>query len=274
MSAVRSPRVGPGRPPRAVLIAVLLVAVVPATTGCGAGDRDASGAGAAGDTDGDITVFAAASLQASFTELAERFERDHPGADVTLNFAGSSDLVTQVIEGAPADVLAAADGTTMDRVSEAGLLAGDAVDFATNTLQLAVPPDNPAGIASLTDAARPGVKTVVCAEQVPCGAAAAALERAAGVELAPVSEESSVTGVLGKVASGEADAGLVYETDVRAAGDTVLGIATPQADGAANTYPIGAVAGSAAPSTAQAFVDLVTGADGRAVLEAAGFGAP
>lgn len=223
---------------------------------------------------GPIIVFAAASLREPFTEIAQRFEADHPGADVTLNFAGSADLITQITEGAPADVLATADQWTMQQVQDAGLLAGDPEDFTTNTLQLAVPPDNPAGVSSLADAAREGVKTVVCAEQVPCGATARALEESAGVDLTPVSEETSVTDVLGKVTSGEADAGLVYVTDVLAAGDAVLGIEVPEASSAATTYPIAAVSNSEETETAQAFVDFVAGKDGRTVLGAAGFGAP
>lgn len=252
---------------------VALAAVIAATAACGTGAPEAGSAGTADDAiDGTITVFAAASLEAAFTDLAARFEEAYPGAEVRLNFGGSSDLVTQITEGAPADVLASADARTMDRVRD--LLAGTPTGFASNTLQLAVPPDNPAGITSLADAAKPGVKTVVCAGQVPCGAAAAMLEEAAGIDLRPVSEESSVADVLGKVVAGEADAGLVYVTDVRAAGDAVLGIDVPEATGAVNTYPIGALAGSAEAATAQAFVDFVAGADGRTVLEEAGFGAP
>ncbi|MHA7207600.1 molybdate ABC transporter substrate-binding protein [Arthrobacter sp. MDT1-65] len=256
----------------------LATAVVVLTSACGAGGQDL-GSGTTGDAAGEaiagsITVFAAASLTASFTDLASRFEEAHPGAEVALNFAGSSDLATQITAGAPADVLASADVRNMGKVLDAGLLSGNPVDFATNTLQLAVPPDNPAGITSLADAAAPGVKTVVCAGQVPCGAATAAVERAAGVDLDPVSEESSVTDVLGKVTSGEADAGLVYRTDVRAASGAVLGIDVPEAAGAVTTYPIAALADSADAVTAQAFVDFVTGTDGQAVLRAAGFGAP
>ncbi|XPE02320.1 molybdate ABC transporter substrate-binding protein [Arthrobacter sp. N1] len=270
----------PGRTPGRQLCAVpaAVASIVLLLTGCG-GARDATGAGGSAaangaEIDGSITVFAAASLTSTFTELAGRFEDGHPGTEVRLTFAGSSDLVTQIVEGAPADVFASADTRTMQRVSDEGLLAGTAVDFATNTLQLAVPADNPAGISSLADAARPGVKTVVCAEQVPCGAAAVAVADAEGVDLDPVSEESSVTDVLGKVTSGEADAGLVYGTDVRAGGGSVLGIDLAEAGAGATTYPITALAESPEAVTAQAFVDFVTGPEGRTVLTAAGFGAP
>lgn len=257
---------------RLLLLPAALIAAL-GISACGA--DGAPGDDVTGASDGgSITVFAAASLKEPFTALAEQFEDAHPGAEVTLNFAGSSDLATQLVEGAPADVFASADESTMESVRRAELPDGEPITFATNTLQLAVPPDNPAGIASLDDAARPGVKTVVCAAQVPCGAAAARLQEAADVDLAPVSEESSVTDVLGKISSGEADAGLVYVTDVRAAGETVLGIAVPEAADVVNTYPVAVLAGSQGPGTARDFVDFVVGDDGRAVLEAAGFGAP
>ncbi len=247
-------------------------AVVLALTACGTADPDAAGSSGADAVDGSITVFAAASLTASFTELAAQFEEAYPGAEVSLNFAGSSDLATQISEGAPADVFASADAGTMAKVAD--LLAGDPVEVATNTLQLAVPPDNPAGITSLADAARPGIRTVVCARQVPCGAAAVQVEEASGVDLSPVSEESSVTDVLGKVTSGEADAGLVYVTDVRAAGDAVRGIDIPEAADAPTAYPIAALADSGDAGTAQEFVEFASGPSGQSVLGAAGFGAP
>lgn len=258
---------------RLLLLPAALIAAL-GLSACGADETAGSADPTADSGGGSITVFAAASLKEPFTALADQFEDAHPGTDLTLNFAGSSDLATQLVEGAPADVFASADESTMERVGGADLLDGEPVTFATNILQLAVPPDNPAGIASLADAARPGVKTVVCAAQVPCGAAAARLQEAADVDLAPVSEESSVTDVLGKISSGEADAGLVYVTDVRAAGETVLGIAVPEAADVVNTYPVAALAGSQDPGTARDFVDFVVGDDGRAVLEAAGFGAP
>jgi molybdate transport system substrate-binding protein len=254
-------------------LAAILAVLALGSAACGEGTVG-EGTGDGSAIDGSITVFAAASLEGTFTELALRFEEAHPGAEITLNVAGSSDLATQIAEGAPADVFASADTSTMDRLVGAGLLSGDPTDFATNTLQLAVPPDNPADVASLADAARPGVKTVVCAAQVPCGAMAARVEEAAGIDLTPVSEEASVTDVLGKVRSGEADAGLVYVTDVRTAGGSVLGILVPEATGVITTYPIAGLAGSAEGTTTRAFLDFVTGTNGRIVLEEAGFGVP
>ena len=244
-------------------------------TGCASTTPAASSpAGSAATLDGDITVYAAASLQATFTDLAASFEADNPGTTVVLNFAGSSALATQIIEGAPADVFASADTTNMTRLTDAALGDGTPVDFATNVLTIAVPPGNPAGITDFAGLAGPDVKLVVCAPEVPCGRAAGAVAATAGVSLTPVSEESSVTDVLGKVTSGEADAGLVYVTDVAAAGAAVEGIEFAESASAVNTYPIVPVTGSASADVARAFVDYVTGSTGAAVLRAAGFGAP
>lgn len=265
------------RPQRTAAALLASLAVV-ALAGCSSSDAPASDPDASAQADaldGSITVFAAASLQATFTDLKEQFESAHPDVTVSLTFAGSSDLVTQIVEGAPADVFASADEKNMDKLADEGLIdAADAVDFATNTLEIVTPPDNPAEVETFADLAKPGVKTVICAPQVPCGAAAAAIEKAAGVDITPVSEESSVTDVLGKVTSGEADAGLVYVTDVIAAGDAVEGIDFPESDEAVNVYPIAPLAASANADVAEAFVDFVTGEVGRDVLEAAGFGQP
>ncbi|MFC5495372.1 molybdate ABC transporter substrate-binding protein [Nocardioides caricicola] len=221
-----------------------------------------------------LTVYAAASLTASFEEIAEEFEAEHDGVDVELSFGGSSDLVTQIQGGAPADVFASADGATMTELVDDDLAAAAPQDFATNTLEIVVPSDNPAGIASLQDLARPGLNLVVCAPEVPCGAAAQQVAGNAGVALSPVSEEQSVTDVLAKVSSGEADAGLVYVTDVRAAGDDVGGITFPEAAEVVNTYPIAPVDGSDEPDLATEFVRFVLGDTGQGVLAGFGFGQP
>jgi molybdate transport system substrate-binding protein len=162
----------------------------------------------------------------------------------------------------------------MAKLSDAGMVDGTPTGFATNVLQIAVPPSNPASIASLADLAKPGVKVVICAPQVPCGSATKTVEESAGVMLAPVSEESSVTDVLGKVTSGEADAGLIYVTDIKSAGDKVKGIEFPESDAAVNTYPIVTVNTSKNKELADAFIDSVTGPEGQKVLTDAGFGAP
>ncbi|WP_310114290.1 molybdate ABC transporter substrate-binding protein [Pseudarthrobacter oxydans] len=226
----------------------------------------------AGSGSSTLTVFAAASLKSSFTELAERFEVENPGTTVTLSFAGSADLATQLSQGAPADVFASADSGTMAKVQEAGLVDGGPRDFATNTLAIAVPPGNPAGIRSFADLAKTGIKLVACAPQVPCGAAAARVADSTGTVLSPVSEENSVTDVLGKVISGEADAGLVYVTDVRSAGARVEGIPFPEAAAAVNPYPAAVLAGSRNKAAAGRFLDLLAGPEGQEVLAAAGFG--
>jgi molybdate transport system substrate-binding protein len=236
-------------------------------------------AGAASETgtgteDVTLTVFAAASLSDTFEELGDRFEAQHPGVRVEFNFAGSSALVEQVRAGAPADVFASADGPTMDRAVDAGAVSGEPRPFATNVLALVTPPDNPADISSLADAAAEGVNLVACAPQVPCGHATATLAEHARLTLRPVSEESSVSDVLGKVTSGEADAGLVYVTDATGAGDAVHAVDLDHADAAVNTYPIAALADSEHADLADAFVDHVLGAQGQQVLDDAGFGQP
>ena len=220
---------------------------------------------------GSITVFAAASLTATFTELAEQFEAEHPGVTVQTSFAGSADLVTQLQGGAQADVFATADQKNMAKVVD---LTDTPVDFATNTLEIAVPPSNPAGVKTFADLAKPEVKTVDCAPVVPCGAATVTIEPGTGIDIHPVSEESAVTDVLGKVSSGEADAGLVYVTDITGSKGTVKGIEFPEAAKAVNTYPIATLTASANAKVAAAFLAFVTGAEGVRVLKAAGFGAP
>jgi molybdate transport system substrate-binding protein len=239
--------------------------------GCSASSTEPSHAGAPPAT---LTVFAAASLKQTFTDLGAAFEKDHPGTTVTFNFAGSSDLVAQLNQGAPADVFASADTKNMTKATDAGVLAGAPVNFATNTLTIVTPPGNPTGIASFADLARPGTQVVVCAPQVPCGAATERIEKATGVTLSPVSEESAVTDVLGKITSGQADAGLVYVTDATGAGDKVTAIGFPESADAVNTYPIAVLKDAADAAAAQRFVDLVTSPAGRHVLAAAGFAAP
>jgi molybdate transport system substrate-binding protein len=243
--------------------------VVVALTACSSGANEAADAPERG-----LTVLAAASLQSAFTELGERFEAANPGTTVRLSFAGSADLAAQVQQGAPADVVATADEATMARLADDGLLAGPARPFAGNTMMIAVPAGNPAGITAFDDLGRAGVAVVVCAPQVPCGAAAQRIQASTGVTLAPVSEEGSVAGVLGKVGTGQADAGVVYRTDVAAAGPAVQGIAIPEAVNATTTYPIAVLADSAEPALARAFADLVLGEAGQQVLRDAGFTAP
>lgn len=233
-----------------------------------------AGCGADGGAPRVLNVFAAASLTDAFTAVEARFEADNPGVEVRLNSAGSSDLAQQIVNGAPADVFAAANESTMKTVADAGLVDGQPTVFATNVLQIATPPGNPKGVASFADLARPDVAVVVCAPQVPCGAATERIEQATGVALSPVSEEPDVRSVLGKVSTGDADAGLVYVTDVRSAGGSVEGVSFPESDRAVNSYPIAALTDAPEPELARSFVELVTGEFGREALEDAGFGAP
>jgi molybdate transport system substrate-binding protein len=252
--------------------AAAVVLLLCAVAACGSGGSGSSGASSGGST--KLTVYAAASLTPTFTELGRQFEAAHRGVTVAFSFGGSSDLVSQIQQGAPADVFGSADTATMDKATSDHLVDGHPVDFASNTLEIAVPPGNPAGVTSLKDLTGPSTKVVVCAPEVPCGAAAQKVERSAGVTLRPVSEEQSVTDVLNKVEQGEADAGLVYVTDVKSAGAKVDGVTFPESSSAVNTYPIAALRGSKNPDLARQFVRLVTGRAGRSVLAAAGFAGP
>ncbi len=248
------------------LLAATAAALVVLLVAACSGSEDDSG-----DEETTITVYAASSLTATFEELGKDFEADHEGVTVDFNFAGSSDLVAQIQEGAPADVFASADEANMEKLTADDLAGSDPQLFASNTLEIVVPADNPAGITSLADLGKPGVTVVLCAPEVPCGAAAQTLADAAGVTITPASEEEKVTDVLAKVQAGEADAGLVYVTDVRAAGDAVQGIEVPEAGSAVNLYPIATVDASEHQDLAQEFVDLVLSDQGQQVLRDAGF---
>jgi molybdate transport system substrate-binding protein len=234
----------------------------------------ASASAATGSITGDITIFAAASLNSAFTELGERFETAHPGTSVKFDFGGSADLATQLMAGAPADVFASANTANMTKILDDNLVAGDPVSFATNALTIVTAPGNPNGIASFADLAEPGLMVVVCADQVPCGTATKTVEEKTGVTLTPVSEESQVTDVLGKVTTGEADAGLVYVTDAEVAGDKVTRVDFPESVQAVNTYPIAALKGAENLAAAQEFVAFVSGPGGQQVLADAGFASP
>ena len=257
---------------RTFALALSAVAATALIGGCGTAENVSDSSSAAGG--GSLTVFAAASLKSAFTEIGEQFKTDNPGAAVEFSFAGSSDLVTQLTQGADADVFASADTRNMDKAVSAGLVDGDPVNFATNTLTIVVAPGNPKGIKTFADLAKSGASVVVCAPPVPCGGATEKVEQATGVTLAPVSEETSVTDVLGKVTSGQADAGLVYVTDAAGAGDKVSSVPFPEAAQAVNTYPIAVLEQSEQAELAHRFVDLVTGEAGQKALAKAGFAKP
>jgi molybdate transport system substrate-binding protein len=252
--------------PLTLLSVILLLGVSAAACGEDGGGSDGE--------DVTLTVFAAASLTKTFEEIGAEFEDAHDGVQVEFSFAGSSDLVAQLQEGASADVFASADAANMDKLTADDLHAGDPQDFASNTLEIATPPGNPTGITSFADLAQEGLNVVVCAPEVPCGAAAVNAEEATGVALSPVSEEQSVTDVLAKVTSGEADAGLVYVTDVTGASDAVTGVPFPESGDVVNTYPIVALKDSEHSELAAEFVDLVLGETGQSILEEAGFAQP
>lgn len=249
----------------ATRLAAGFVTLLVLLTGCGS-----SGSGA----DRRLTVLAAASLTGAFHEIAARFSAEHPGVRVRFDFQGSSLLAEQIRQGRPAGVYASADTRTMAKVVRADAVAGESRTFATNRLTIVVPAGNPAGITSFADLARPERAVVVCAPRVPCGSATEQVERVTGVRLSPVSEESDVKAVLHKVIAGEADAGLVYRTDARAAGEQVDTVALPASKQAVNTYPIATLAGARHPRLAADFVRFVRGPVGRGILDKYGFGTP
>lgn len=251
------------RGPSGTARAALALALAFGAAGCGAGSDGAT-----------VTVFAAASLTESFTELGRVFERSNPGVKVWFSFAGSSTLARQITEGAPADVFAAADPSAMRTVAGARRTAAAPQIFARNRLVIATAAGNPLGVRSLRDLTERKVSVVLCAPAVPCGAAARKALHAAGVQIAPVSAERDVKAVLTKVRMGEADAGLVYRTDVRAAGGRVHGIDFREAARAVNDYPIAPLTEAPEPRLAEAFVSLATSAQGRAVLAEWGFDPP
>ena len=237
--------------------------------GCGGAGEPAAG-GRSGAVTGPVTVFAAASLTESFTALGERFESAHPGTTVTFNFAGSSALATQIDEGAPADVFAAAAPKNMTAVKD----AGTPVTFVRNQLVIAVAKGNPKGITGLAGLAAPELKVALCAEAVPCGAAARTAVEAAGAKITPVTLEQDVKAALSKVKLGEVDAALVYRTDAKASAADVDAVEFPESAKAVNDYPIAVLRTAKNPAGAQAFVDFVLSTDAQQVLTEAGFQKP
>lgn len=223
---------------------------------------------------GSITVLAASSLTETFDQMGKDFEAAHPGTTVTFSYGGSGALATQILDGAPADVFAAASDATMKTVTDGGGAAGTPTRFATNILTIVVPPGNPGGVTALADLAKANLKVVQCDVSVPCGAASQKLLTQDGITTHPVSLEQDVKAVLTKVSTGEADAGLVYVTDAASAGTTVQQIAIPDASTVVNNYPIAVTKNSSNAALAQAFVDYVLSAAGQATLKQAGFGAP
>jgi molybdate transport system substrate-binding protein len=220
-----------------------------------------------------ITVFAAASLTGTFTQIGKQFEAAHPGDKVTFSFGPSSGLATQITNGAPADVFASAAPANMDQVVTAGD-ASNPQDFAKNIMEVAVPPSNPANVKSVNNLAKKSVKVALCQPQVPCGVVAAEVFKNAGITVKPVTLEADVKSVLAQVELNEVDAGMVYVTDVQAAGTKVKGVQIPADDNASTLYPIATISKSSHQSVAQAFVAYVLSPAGQQVLSAAGFEKP
>ncbi|WP_405515914.1 molybdate ABC transporter substrate-binding protein [Streptomyces canus] len=220
---------------------------------------------------GTVTVFAAASLQESFTTLGKQFERAHPGTKVTFSFGGSDSLAASITGGAPADVFASASPKTMKIVTDAGDASGTPATFVRNQLEIATLPGNPDKVASLKDLTNPDLKVVLCDKEVPCGAAAQKALDASRLKLTPVSYEQDVKAALTKVELKEADAAVVYTTDVHAAGDKVGGVEFPESADAVNDYPITLLKDAQHTDTAKAFIALVRSAEGQKVLTEAGF---
>ncbi len=221
-----------------------------------------------------LTVFAASSLADAFTELTAGFESANPGIDVVLNVAGSSSLAAQIRDGAPVDVFASADAESMARVVADGRTTSVPEVFATNAMAIIVEKGNPRGVAGIADLARDDLVIVACAPEVPCGRYARAVLTNAGVEVQPRSFEENVRAVVTKVSLGEADAGIVYASDVESAGDAITGIDIPAAVNVVARYPIVALGGAGPGTAARAFVDWITSAAGRAMLLSHGFGPP
>jgi molybdate transport system substrate-binding protein len=253
-----------------VLLATTLGASLTLSAGCGSD----SGSKSSGKGSKTLFVFAAASLTGTFTALGKTFESAHPGVVVKFNFGGSSTLAQQITQGAPADVFAAASPTTMKTVTDAKDATGQPTVFVRNRLEIAIPPSNPGRVKALKDLTNPKLKVVECAPEVPCGAAAAKALAAAKLTVKPVSQEQDVKAALSKVQLNEADAALVYRTDVKSAAGKVTGIDFPEAAKAINDYPIATLAKAPQPTLANQFVQLVLSDQGKAVLTQAGFESP
>jgi molybdate transport system substrate-binding protein len=249
-------------------LAIVSVAVL-GLLGNACGDDESAAGGS-----GDLVVLAAASLGGAYAEIGTAFMADHPRITVTFNFASSSDLVAQIVEGAPADVYASADEANMAKLIDAGGGAGEPQVFATNRLEIIVEPGNPLDISGVVDLADPDLIYVTCAPDVPIGKYALQVLEAAGLDVTPASLEENVKGVVTKVTAGEADAAIVYVTDVIAAGTDAEGVDIPADINVEATYPIVVAANATNPAGAQAFVDFVLGEEGQAILAKHGFGAP
>ncbi len=253
---------------------VASVAASAVLTACGSSTAESAVTTTAPILKGEITVFAASSLTATFRAVGTAFTKVHPEARVVFSFDASSALVTQITQGAPADVFASADTANMNKLTTATLTASTPVIFATNLLSIIVPANNPKGIKAPTDLANPNLKVVLCDPTVPCGKYAKQSLDAAKVTVTPVSLEQNVKGVVTKVTTGEADAGIVYVTDVKAAGNKASGVDIPAAVNVVAKYPIASIKTSTHQDIDAAFIAFLTSPDGQAILATSGFGQP
>ena len=254
---------------RTVRTPLTLLAAALALAACTSGTTTAIGSASTGG--GDLVVFAAASLTGAFDEIGAAFMAENPDLTVTFNYAGSSDLVTQINEGAPADVFASADAANMTKLTDAGNNSGEPEIFVKNTPQIIVGRGNPKAIATVADLANPDTIVVLCAPQVPCGTYAATILTNAKVTVTPKSQEQNVKAIVSKVTAGEADAGIVYATDVIAAGDAAEGVNIPADINVMADYPIVATKESANPAAAAAFIEFVSSEQGQKILDSYGF---
>ncbi|MFI0820212.1 molybdate ABC transporter substrate-binding protein [Streptomyces sp. NPDC021098] len=261
---------------RTLRVAAAGAAALLALSACSSSDDSSSkksdSSGSASDkVSGTVTVFAAASLKESFTELKQTFEKQHPGAKVNFSFGGSDALAASITGGAPADVFAAASPKTMKIVTDKGDASGEPATFVRNQLEIATLPGNPDKVSSLKDLTKSGLKVVLCDKTVPCGSAAQKALDASKLKLTPVSYEQDVKSALNKVQLKEADAAVVYKTDVKAAGDKVEGVEFPESQKAINDYPIAQLKNAPNAAAAKAFIALVRSPEGQKVLGKAGF---
>jgi molybdate transport system substrate-binding protein len=256
---------------RFILTTAGLAAV--ALAGCSSSSSSPATSSSSAPATGTVTVFAAASLTGAFTQIGKQFEAAHKGDTVKFSFGPSSGLEAQITSGAPADVFASASPKTMQDVVSAGD-ASNPQNFAKNIMEVAVPPNNPGKVASLSDLAKKSVKVALCQPQVPCGTVAAEVFKNAGITVKPVTLQPDVKSVLTQVETNNVDAGMVYVTDVMAAGSKVKGVTIPANENASTLYPIASISSSKEKSIAQAFVAYVLSPAGQQVLTAAGFEKP
>jgi molybdate transport system substrate-binding protein len=254
---------------RVAVVAGVAVVAAGALAGCSSSNKSSKGSGVSGR----IMVYAAASLTESFTRLGAQFETAHPGAHVKFSFGASGTLATQINQSAPADVFASAAPKNMTDVVSAGNASGPST-FAKNRMEIATPPGNPAHIRAVADLAKSSAKVALCEPTVPCGVVARQVFKNAKVTVQPAASEPDVKSTLATVEQGEADAGVVYVTDVKAAGTKVVGVAIPESLNAFTEYPIATLTHAKKPQLAKAFVGYVRSAAGQKVLTAAGFLSP